>query len=75
MAKLGDMTVNIRLRVEAGVGNAMTDVGHADLEIKIPVTAEATDTGISMALDTSHLRTQIADAIQAFADTAHAAQG
>ena len=75
MAKIGDIPVKLRLRVEAGIGNAMTDVGHADMVINIPVKLHATGTTANVSLDTTELRACITDAMQVFLDTATTRQG
>lgn len=74
MAEAGSIKVNLRLRIEAGIGNTLTDIGHADMEIDLPVQVTplngAHSAGASIAIDTSALNSRLSAAAAAFENIA-----
>ena len=70
MADVGSIKLKVRLRVEAGIGASLTDVGHADLEVSLPVEITAlsdTETaGAAVTVDTTVLTSRLTDAVAAF---------
>lgn len=66
MATLGGIPIKLRLRIEAGIGGALTDVGHADIDFVLPVTITATEAGATVTIDTTALQGILSDAAAAF---------
>lgn len=64
---IGGIPLRIRLRIEAGIGDTLTDVGHADIDTVLPVTIEPTDgPGASINVDTAGLTAMLTHAVAAF---------
>lgn len=74
MAEVGSIKLNVRLRIEAGIGKNLTDVGHADMELALPVqmTAVASEhgAGAAITIDTTALTARLTEAVAAFESTA-----
>ncbi|ABR10465.1 MULTISPECIES: hypothetical protein [Bacteria] len=70
MTSVGSIPMNVRLRIEAGIGHALTDVGHADIHINLPVEVTTlTDTETAGAAITSTISTRLTEAVAAFERT------
>lgn len=68
MATLGSVPMKLRIRIEAGIGNTLTDIGHADLDLALPVqvTAAPNGAGATLNIDTDDLQRRISAAADAF---------
>jgi len=73
MATLGGIPITLRLRVEAGAGGALVDVGHADMSLVLPVTVEVgqDEDGrlATVHIDTSTFTAALTSATTAFEET------
>lgn len=60
--------MKLRIRIEAGIGNTLTDIGHADLDLALPVHVAATPNGegATLTIDTDDLQRRISTAADAF---------
>lgn len=45
MAAIASIPITLRIRVEAGIGDKLTDVGHVDANVTIPFTASVAEGG------------------------------
>jgi len=64
---IGGIPITLRLRIEAGIGNTLTDVGYADIDTVIPVTVEPmAGAGAKVVVDTSALTSMVSGVVAAF---------
>lgn len=73
-ASVGSIRLKLRLRIEAGLADVLTDVGHADMEIPLPVTVMSSfdgsgdSVGATVSIDTRALTSTLTAAAAAFED-------
>lgn len=68
MATIGGIPMKLRLRIEAGIGQTLTDIGHADLDVTLPVQVKPTPhgPGLSLTIDADEMQRTLTTAVEAF---------